>query len=295
MDLCHYEVLSLLNTPADQHLRIVGFNLEGVVVEWFQWMTSNDLITTWARFEESVKTHFGQSKYEDPNRALSKLLQLGTRELLVSKPTTLCDMFLLVRTIKACFDDQAALVAGTLARVEANKVVNDGDDSGSSGPMTPTSDSESLGKENYDLLCSKVTDLVLPNISDRLCWSLKGSQEFLVISSRILIDNTILPKAKVPTRWLMVVPIKVNVHAWRVCLNKLPIRANLSLRGMDISSIACPLCNSAVESSSHIFLLVPWLAKFGEKKLFGGILKAWLLTPTTSGLTGLSIFVYISN
>ncbi|GJY42014.1 RNA-directed DNA polymerase, eukaryota [Tanacetum coccineum] len=81
-------------------------------------------------------------------------------------------------------------------------------------------------QENYGLLCSKVADLVLPNIINR---------------------------SEVPTRWLRVVPIKVNVHAWRVCLDKLPTRANLSLRGMDISSIACPLCNSAVESTSHIF------------------------------------------
>nr|GEZ27341.1 RNA-directed DNA polymerase, eukaryota, reverse transcriptase zinc-binding domain protein [Tanacetum cinerariifolium] len=97
-------------------------------------------------------------------------------------------------------------------------------------------------QENYDLLCSKVTDLVLQNISDRWCWSLEGSQEFSVKSSRILIDNTILPKAEVPSGWLRVIPIKVNVHAWRVCLDKLPTRANFSLRGMDISSIACPLC-----------------------------------------------------
>nr|GEY53360.1 RNA-directed DNA polymerase, eukaryota, nucleotide-binding alpha-beta plait domain protein [Tanacetum cinerariifolium] len=119
-------------------------------------------------------------------------------------------------------------------------------------------------QKNYGLLCSKVVDLVLLNILDKWCWSLEGSQEFSVKSSCNLIDNTILPKAEVPTRWLRVVPIKVNVHAWRVCLDKLPTRANLSLRGMDIPSIACPLCNSAVESSSHIFLLVPCLAKFGE-------------------------------
>nr|GEX87802.1 RNA-directed DNA polymerase, eukaryota [Tanacetum cinerariifolium] len=65
-------------------------------------------------------------------------------------------------------------------------------------------------QENYDLLCSKVNDLVLPNISDRWCWSLEGSQVFTVKSSRILIDNTILPKAEVPTRCLRVVPIKCS-------------------------------------------------------------------------------------
>ncbi|GJW62096.1 C2 calcium/lipid-binding domain-containing protein CaLB [Tanacetum coccineum] len=63
-----------------QRLRIVGFNLEDAVVEWFRWMTRNGLITTWAKFEESVKNRFGPSKYEDPEGALSKLLQLGTVE-----------------------------------------------------------------------------------------------------------------------------------------------------------------------------------------------------------------------
>nr|GEY18060.1 RNA-directed DNA polymerase, eukaryota [Tanacetum cinerariifolium] len=78
----------------------------------------------------------------------------------------------------------------------------------------------------------------------------RGSQEFSVKSSRILIDNTILSKAEVPTRWLRVVPIKVNVHALRVCLDKLPTRANLSLRGMDIPSIACPLSKRVQHTSN---------------------------------------------
>ncbi|PWA58030.1 hypothetical protein CTI12_AA406450 [Artemisia annua] len=136
------EYFSLLNTPADQRLRIVGFNLEGAAAEWFCWMTRNGLITDWARFEESVKNRFGPSKYEDPQGALSKLLQTGTvaayqaefeklmnrvtnisetllisfyisglklylqRELLVSKPTTLGDAFSLSRVTEARFDDQ---------------------------------------------------------------------------------------------------------------------------------------------------------------------------------------------
>nr|GEY51116.1 RNA-directed DNA polymerase, eukaryota [Tanacetum cinerariifolium] len=75
-------------------------------------------------------------------------------------------------------------------------------------------------QKNYGLLCSKVVDLILPNILDIWCWSLEGSQEFSVKASRILVDNTILSKAEVPTRWLRVVPIKAmksSSHIFFAC------------------------------------------------------------------------------
>ncbi|GJZ22109.1 ty3-gypsy retrotransposon protein [Tanacetum coccineum] len=168
LDLCHNEYFSLLNTPADQRFRIVGFNLECAVVEWFQWMTRNGLITTWSRFEKSVKNRFGPSKYEDPRGVLSKLLQLGTiedyqrefeklvnrvtdipdsllisfyisglklnlqHELLVSRPTTLGDVFFLARITEARFEaiadnehniKEKAYTTLTLPSEEASPVV----------------------------------------------------------------------------------------------------------------------------------------------------------------------------
>ncbi|GJY48687.1 RNA-directed DNA polymerase, eukaryota, reverse transcriptase zinc-binding domain protein [Tanacetum coccineum] len=63
----------------------------------------------------------------------------------------------------------------------------------------------------------------------------------------------LLPKAGTPTRWIKLVPIKLNITAWRICLDKLPTRLNLSSRGLDIPTILCPLCNDSVESTSHIF------------------------------------------
>ncbi|GKC00564.1 reverse transcriptase domain-containing protein [Tanacetum coccineum] len=112
------EYFSLLNTPADQRLRIVGFNLEGAVVEWFWWMTRNGLITDWDRFMESVRNRFGPSKYEDlvtdiPESLLISFYIFGLklnlqRELLVSKPTTLGNAFSLARITEARLEDQAA-------------------------------------------------------------------------------------------------------------------------------------------------------------------------------------------
>ncbi|GJY43978.1 RNA-directed DNA polymerase, eukaryota [Tanacetum coccineum] len=68
-----------------------------------------------------------------------------------------------------------------------------------------------IEQELLNLLCSKVDAFVLPNMADRWSWSLEGSGVFSVKSSRNLIDDKFLPKADVPTRWINVLPIKVNV------------------------------------------------------------------------------------
>ncbi|GJY48093.1 RNA-directed DNA polymerase, eukaryota, reverse transcriptase zinc-binding domain protein [Tanacetum coccineum] len=44
----------------------------------------------------------------------------------------------------------------------------------------------------------------------------------------------------------------VNIMAWRVWLDNLPTRFNLSSRGLEIPSLTCPLCNVSVESTSHL-------------------------------------------
>ena len=51
---------------------------------------------------------------------------------------------------------------------------------------------------------------------DRWIWSLEASGEFSVNSVRSFIDDTLFPKEDVHTRWVKVVPIKINVFAWRV-------------------------------------------------------------------------------
>ncbi|GJR70305.1 RNA-directed DNA polymerase, eukaryota [Tanacetum coccineum] len=79
-----------------------------------------------------------------------------------------------------------------------------------------------------------------------------GTIEFSVKSTRLYIDDYLLPAVGAPTRWVKEIPIKINILAWKVSLDKLPTRLNLSLRGIEIPTISCPICSSAGESCSHL-------------------------------------------
>ncbi|GKC61943.1 hypothetical protein Tco_1089541 [Tanacetum coccineum] len=85
------EYFSLLNTPADQRLRIVGFNLEGLgTVEDYQ-REFEKLMNRVTDIPNSLLIYFYIS-------GLKLNLQ---HELLVSRPTTLYDAFSLARIIKS--------------------------------------------------------------------------------------------------------------------------------------------------------------------------------------------------
>ncbi|GJY95837.1 RNA-directed DNA polymerase, eukaryota [Tanacetum coccineum] len=93
----------------------------------------------------------------------------------------------------------------------------------------------------------------LVDMSDWWVWTMEGSGEFSVASIRSLIDKCSLPDVTTKTRWITRVPIKVNIHAWKVKLDCLPTRLNISKRGILIDSILCLTCGNATESSSHSF------------------------------------------
>ncbi|GKC94939.1 RNA-directed DNA polymerase, eukaryota [Tanacetum coccineum] len=79
--------------------------------------------------------------------------------------------------------------------------------------------------------------------------------EFSVASIRRVIDDKRLLNVTSKTRWIKYVPIKVNILAWKVKLDALPTRLNISRRGITIDSIICPICDTGVESSNHLFFM----------------------------------------
>ena len=112
-----------------------------------------------------------------------------------------------------------------------------------------------IEQAQFSALSDLVSNVNLLPISDKWSWTLNGSGEFSVASIRREIDNKRLAVVSSKTQWIKSVPIKVNIIAWKVKLDALPTRLNISRRGIDINSILCPICDSGVESSNHLFFM----------------------------------------
>nr|GEX16569.1 RNA-directed DNA polymerase, eukaryota [Tanacetum cinerariifolium] len=126
------------------------------------------------------------------------------------------------------------------------------------------------GKVEASMKADMVTATILAPMSDRLFWSLKSSGEFTVASVRKLIDDNWLPEADNKTRWVKYVPIKINVHAWKVMSDSIPTRFNISKREISIDSLSCVLCDNGVETSNHLFF-----SRCFVRQVFRLIMRWW--------------------
>ena len=98
-----------------------------------------------------------------------------------------------------------------------------------------------------------MSSLSLSDGGDKVVSSLSSNGTYSVSDVRKHIDDCLLLNSLPCTRWFKVIPRKVNIFMWRLFLDRLPHRLNLSSRGLDIDSIMCPLCNNHVESNAHVF------------------------------------------
>ncbi|GKA45607.1 RNA-directed DNA polymerase, eukaryota, reverse transcriptase zinc-binding domain protein [Tanacetum coccineum] len=102
-------------------------------------------------------------------------------------------------------------------------------------------------------LFEEISHIEVRDNADKCFWSLDPNGSFSVADLHRLIDDHTLPSLGIKTTWDKSLPRKVNIFIWRLKLNRLPLRLNLSSRGIEISEISCPFCNGNVESNTHIF------------------------------------------
>ncbi|GJY21254.1 hypothetical protein Tco_0393820 [Tanacetum coccineum] len=81
-------------------------------------------------------------------------------------------------------------------------------------------------------LSDLIAGVILSNSRDRWFWDMNGSGTYRVKDVRNMLDDFFLPKDEVATRWLPHLPIKLNVFAWRLYLDRLPTKSNLIRRGI---------------------------------------------------------------
>ncbi|GJU70972.1 RNA-directed DNA polymerase, eukaryota, reverse transcriptase zinc-binding domain protein [Tanacetum coccineum] len=124
--------------------------------------------------------------------------------------------------------------------------------------------SNSCGRAAADLvnMIRLVGNLVLsPESRDRWFWVLHPSGKFLVKDLFCLVESKslVLGETNQNFIWNPWVPRKVNISIWRASMDRLPSRANLLNRGVEIASARCVLCDmeNKVETVKHCLCLCP--------------------------------------
>ena len=110
--------------------------------------------------------------------------------------------------------------------------------------------------------------------------------EFKICSARRFIDEGLCDMEGMHTRWVKLIPIKVNIFAWRLASNKLPTRFNMLTRGLEIPSTVCPVCNEGVESTEHLFFSCSVASSIMDKVLGWWGFRIAVSHPIKVGLFG---------
>nr|GEZ04701.1 RNA-directed DNA polymerase, eukaryota, reverse transcriptase zinc-binding domain protein [Tanacetum cinerariifolium] len=159
-------------------------------------------------------------------------------------------------------------------------------------------------------LCSLVAHLRLYDNGDSWECIIDDSRAFSVKMMRSYINQKFPTLHVPPTRWNTLLPLKVNIFIWRTTNKRLPTRANLDYKGIDLDSVPCPTSDDAIETEDHIFVscsiakdtwkciadwpprvtlgrLLPHARGLGSKPRRGGFpsgaKKKWGLSPKCEG------------
>jgi len=89
---------------------------------------------------------------------------------------------------------------------------------------------------------------------NRLIWVGKDEQEYTIKSGYSVLneEDSMQSIEEFQLLWSLKVPPSALVYAWRILLDRLPIRANLGRRGVLLGTVCCPLCQVEDETAQHL-------------------------------------------
>ncbi|GJS57548.1 RNA-directed DNA polymerase, eukaryota [Tanacetum coccineum] len=147
-------------------------------------------------------------------------------------------------------------------------------------------------QQEFSDLSSFLNSVVLSTSNDRWYFSISSSGEFSVKDTRLAIDDLVLPSHSEPTRWVKLIPIKINVFMWRARRGCLPTRYNLVQKGVILESTSCPVCFSDEEDVQHFYFDVLYLRRFCIVFAVGGRSISSFGVRSQNGTSGSLLFVF---
>nr|GEW21735.1 hypothetical protein [Tanacetum cinerariifolium] len=124
-----------------------------------------------------------------------------------------------------------------------------------------------------------ISNLSLSDIKDKWSWSRDASRSFKVKDCCNIIQENALADRCLGLHhfWNSWIPHKVNICVWRASINRLASRTNPAMRGIDIPSTLCPLCESDEESIEHCLIFCSRVLPIWRK-----VWSWWQLDPPSS-------------
>ncbi|PWA91466.1 3-oxoacyl-[acyl-carrier-protein] synthase 3 [Artemisia annua] len=133
----------------------------------------------------------------------------------------------------------------------------------------------------FNGLLELLSEFVIVDTPDHWSCSFINSKTYTVALMRKQLEHSLLSSNGEAIRWNRDLPIKINIHSWRISLDRIPTRFNLDKRGIDLHSTRCPVCDGAIETSQHlscanISLDAIFIRQVGDGSLFSFWLDKWI-------------------
>ncbi|XP_022014882.1 uncharacterized protein LOC110914396 [Helianthus annuus] len=98
-----------------------------------------------------------------------------------------------------------------------------------------------------------LSNVVLSGAKDKWLWGADGKDSFTVAMVKQLIREDTAVGRDHKMRWESWVPAKVNIFVWRAEMDRIPTKAALIKRRLNIQDGTCALCDYGEEEVMHLF------------------------------------------